>query len=91
MGVLYFFFWGDCLGFEPIAPLGAAVLICNQEKMLNKRFFARLTTQCGDNARHTASKELIELSVSKRKSTTMRRLRTGTSRKFLPKEYLAIL
>ena len=57
MGVLYFFFWGDSLGFEPIAPLGAAVLICNQEKMLNKRFFARLTTQGGDNARRTASKE----------------------------------
>lgn len=63
MGVLYFFFWGDSLGFEPIAPLGAAVLICNQEKMLKKRFFARLTTQCGDNARHTASKELAEPSV----------------------------
>ena len=52
-----FSFGGVGFGFEPLAPFGATVLICNQEKTVNKRFFARLTTQCGDNARHTASKE----------------------------------
>ena len=48
-------FW-RCSRLEPRATwLG--VLICNQEKTVNKRFFARLTTQGGDNARRTASKE----------------------------------